>query len=222
MRRSAISLLAAILSSSVLAATPPADPEIPAGAYEPVTAVAKNTTGIAESRGGAVRVRWNQQLLADLGIGEVRPIGKFTLQSELGFDFPMTQESTFRIDGTRAMIHSIVAADGAWIGGFRASGKNGTLSFVNPRMRLQRSPLRIDLVDADGNSDAYLDQVMYEFVDEGRSFRIRSADMRLTPAGAARIGHPDQAGLAIAEIRSLSPMAVLANPQSPDSCADPN
>ena len=95
----------------------------------------------------------------------------------------------------------------SWLGGFRLSGPNGTIQLENPTFRLQSNPLRIDLVSADGRVDVYIDQVMYEFVDGGRQFRIRSADLRLSAAGAARIGHPDQAGLALAEVRALDSWA---------------
>jgi hypothetical protein len=82
--------------------------------------------------------------------------------------------------------------------------------------------LRIDLLTQGGEADVYIDQVMYEILDDGRSFRIRSADLRLTATGAARIGRPEHAGLALAEIRSLSPMAVTSASEAPASCADPN
>lgn len=223
MRRSALFLLSSLLALPALAATPPADPKIPEGAYVPVEpGVAKSDTGIAQSRGGAIRVRWNRELLADLGLANLQPLGKYTSENERGFDLPLAKDSQFRIDGTRQMIYSMVSGSGSWLGGFRLSGPNGTIQLENPTFRLQSNPLRIDLVSADGRVDVYIDQVMYEFVDGGRQFRIRSADLRLSAAGAARIGHPDQAGLALAEVRALAPMYVMAKALEPTSCADPN
>lgn len=226
LRTSSYLSIAVLLSASsgAFAATPPADPVVPQSLYATPSVPLVRLPGAdrAITRGGALRLRWNNELLADLGLGRVEALGEWTTQSEAGFDLPLTKDTRFDVDGTAKTVYAVAGGKGGVLGGFRFVGGAHELTWTDASFAVRPGDaLRIDFRGADGTAPFYVDRLMYEFIDGGSAFRIRSADLRLSAELATRLGHPEAADTAIAELRLLAPLAARDTAAVPKSCAAP-
>ncbi len=215
--------VAALCSLSAVAATAPADPVPLQALYAAPAAPWSRASGpeYAITRGGALRFRWNQQLLGDLGIGEASAIGGPSAVSERGIDFQLSPDSHFEIKGSTEVAHEVASGEAMLQGGF--SFAKIALNWQNPRLTVRGgAEARIDFLSDDGEVWFYADRLMYEFLDDGSSFRLRSADLRVSAALAQLLGRAEAADLAVAELRLLASVVQRATAAAPRSCADPN
>jgi hypothetical protein len=140
-----------------------------------------------------------------------------------GFDVALTGTSRFDLVGNGLSIDALASGAGGIAGGFRLSGRAGVFDWSAPRFVLRPGDAaRMDFVGADGSVWFYADKLMYEFVDDGKSFRIRSADLRITEEFAERLGRPDAANALAAELRILAPVAARSGSAVPKSPGNPN
>ncbi len=206
------------------AATAPADPIAPTDFHAPLTRI-KTLSGDqprAVTRGGAVRLRWNHALLSEFGITQVQGLQTNAAPHEKGFDLALTTGSSFAIDGGGIVIDAIAGGGGQLAGGFRLSGRAGEFEWASPRFVVRPAEaIRIDFVGADGSVWFYADKLMYEFIDGGKNFRIRSADLRITGELAQRLGRPDAENALAAELRLLAPVSARSA-ATPKIGGDPN
>lgn len=215
----------ACASTLALAATPPADPVAPSDFHAPVTRIKAldRDDARAVTTGGAVRLRWNHQLLSEFGLTEVQALRSNVVNRVQGFDLALTRESSFAIDGSGNVIDAIAGGGGQLAGGFRLSGKAGAFEWGAPRFVVRAGEAtRIDFVGDDGSVWFYADKLMYEFLDGGTSFRIRSADLRISAELAQRLGRPDAEGALAAELRVLAPVTARSSAAVPKAPGDPN
>lgn len=153
---------------------------------------------------GTVGVRWNRDLAADLGLtlgaAQARHarIGAddhefFDLQSAGSLDFNV------RSGNLDAFVGGSLQAAGGYAIDSRAGGRIDLTNFrLVPRVGAPVPTL--DVMGADGKAWFYLDRVMYELIDGNQRLALRTMDLRISPELAQRIGHPEVADWAIADV----------------------
>ena len=86
-------------------------------------------------------------------------------------------------------------------GGYVLKTASGDIDLTDFRLKTRAdNPLVLDLVGADGKAWFYVDRLMYELVDDNKILAVRAMDLRVSPALANRLGHPDMADWAIADM----------------------
>lgn len=222
MRVRVVSILSAtvavVLASTAFAATPPADP---------VDAVdqlrAQELSGWdgrldrVITRGGSVQFIWNDDLLGLIGLQRAGD------PAQRSVTMPLGEASRFDVDARRDSVRGIAGGEVGLAGSIAFSTARERIVVEAPRLVVRPGDaLRIDVMGRDGQVLLYVDRVMYEFLDGGQRFHIRSADLRVAPALAARIGHPEAADLAIAELKVMADVVERAGGTEPYACGDPN
>ena len=153
--------------------------------------------------GGTIEVRWNRDLAGDIGMHiasarealpglSMRGRDRFTVRRAGSIEFHVEGGYFRGFDGG-----SLQAT-----GGYSIELNNGDhLDFVDFRLVPSASdPLILNFVGNDGQVWFYIDRLMYELLDNDTKLSVGAMDMRISPELAKRIGHPETAGWAIADL----------------------
>jgi hypothetical protein len=153
--------------------------------------------------GGTVGVRWNRDLAQDLGL----TIGPASARhAELSWYehevFDLRQAGSLEFDVRNGNLRGFVGGSLQAFGGHVIETPSGRIDLTHFRLvpRLGSSPPLLDLVSADGRAWFTIDRLMYELIDDKQRLAVRTMDLRITPELAARIGRPEVAGWAIADM----------------------
>ncbi len=210
--------VAVVLASNAFAATPPADPVDDVDQLR-----AQELSGWdgrmdrVTTRGGSVEFIWNDDLLGILGLQRAGD------PAQRSVTVPLGAASRFDVDARRESVRGIAGGEVGLAGDIVFSTGRGRIVVEAPRLVVRPGDaLRIDVMGKDGQVLLYVDRVMYELLDDGQRFYIRSADLRVAPALAARIGRPESVDLAIAELKVMTAVAARAGGSEPYACGDPN
>ncbi len=156
--------------------------------------------------GGTVGIRWNRDLAGDLGLkigaAQARHAELSGLEHEL-FDLQSVGSLDFEVRGGN--LRGFVGGSLQARGGHVLDAASGRIDLTNFRLvpRAQQAagtPPVLDLVSADGAAWFYIDRLMYELIDGKRRLAVRTMDVRITPELARRLGAPEAAGMAIADM----------------------
>ena len=218
-----LSGLSLLLCTSTHAATAPAEPLDPNDLLQPPAAplLTAATDGRIEARGGEFVFVWNDDMLRDLGM---RRSGASPSGEQRSERVPLTGDSSITAGLRGKGLRPLTSGNGGLAGSFRFTGRDGkTIDWRTPRFTVRPGEaLRFDFQSTDGRVLFYADRLMYDLVDGGKSFQIRSMDLRLAPALAFALGHPEFADIAVAEIKALMPVVSSVAGDSPKACGDPN
>jgi hypothetical protein len=216
MRRSAVFVLLSLPALSAGAATRPAGPVPESATASPQTASALSPARTVRVRtgGGTVSLRWNDDLLRDLGISRVAGAKSDRFDVASG---------RIELDVIGASVVQLAGGDIALDGNSRFRTRAGVIDWTGARgvVRDGKQP-RIDFAGSDGVVLFYLDSMMYELVAAGKSLSIPTADLRIAPALARRIGMPEAAGMAVADFSLLAPLVDASANTMPKAPGDPN
>ena len=157
---------------------------------------------------GTVGVRWNRDLAGDIGLTLGTAVAR---QGAIGPDdhefFDLSASGSLDFNVRSGNLHDFVGGALQARGGYVIASKAGAIDLSNfslvPRMGAKVPTL--DVVGSDGKAWFYLDRVMYELIDNNQRLALRTMDLRISPELAQRIGHPEVADWAIAD------MVVTAN-----------
>ncbi len=156
--------------------------------------------------GGEVGMRWNPELLSDMGIRVERTSGKLEGLSWRQHERFAVRESgslEFRVHNNN--LQAFVGGSVQARGGYVLKLPDGEINLTDFRLRTRAdNPLVLDLVGADGKAWFYVDRLMYELINDNHTLAIRTMDLRVAPALAERIGRPQMANWAIADMQLLS------------------
>jgi hypothetical protein len=174
------------------------------------------------ARGGDVQLRWNLELLAELGLQRTKSVDD-PRSADRSSNAKLTADSTLDLALDQAGIVGVTGGAGQLLltDSIRLQGA----AFDWSALRLVVSPgdnARIDLHDADGNIFLYVDRIMYKLTDARRMLVIRSADLRMTAQFAARIDKPQFAGATLAQWTSKMPLEMVRTAAAPSACGAPN
>ena len=152
--------------------------------------------------GGDLGFIWNEDLLRDIGMAiksragvgaaDARGFAAVPLSGQTGLSFAVTRTNFDHFTDGRLSLR----------GGFRLRTPDGELSLVDATLRPRAGDAQtLDLVDAEGRTWFYLDKLMYVVSDDGRVVEVQTMDLRLHADLAARLGKPQVAGWAVAQLR---------------------
>lgn len=153
--------------------------------------------------GGTVGMRWNRDLAGDLGLRFSQAAGRHAELSWFDHElFDLNRGSTLEFDVRNGNLSRFVGGTLQALGGYTITTRDGgSIDLNNFRIvpRPGDTPI-LDLVSADGRAWFYIDRLMYELIDDRQRLAVRTMDLRITPELAQRIGHPEVADWAIADM----------------------
>ncbi len=151
---------------------------------------------------GTVGVRWNRDLAGDIGLVVGAANGRHAQLSWHDHEmFDLGRTGSLEFDVRNGNLRSFIGGSLQARGGHVIDSASGRIDLSNFRLVPRRGGTPIlDLVSADGKAWFYIDRLMYELIDDKQRLAVRTMDLRITPELAARIGHPEVAGWAIADM----------------------
>lgn len=179
-------------------------------------------------RGGEFKLRFNHDLLDLFGVSIRAPrptagqhvedleFSVFSVRTSDGLVFNAPEGGFDRFVGGLLRIE----------GGFQVVLPDGEiLDQRDVQLRVSRhNPMHLELVGADGHAWFYLDHLMYKMIDDYSGFYLRTADLRVSPMLASRIGAPELLNAYVAEVKMT--LEVTNRPAGFDPeglrCANPN
>jgi len=153
--------------------------------------------------GGTLEVRWNRDLAKDLGLTISKPSDalpglsqrgrdRFSVRANGGIEFHVVGGYFRGFDGGKLQA----------VGGYTMRLPNGEMVDYTDFSLVAnaKDPLVLDFVGRDGQVWFYVDRMMYELLDHDSVLSVGTMDMRIAPAFAQRIGHPEVADWPIADL----------------------
>ena len=188
----------------------------PAWAAE--SAPAASTSADWAAWGGTVGMHLNESNLRSLGIeidsrssklarNSARLTDGLNVRRALGSElFALRESGSIQFRADRGSFDQFLGGSLQSRGGYTLALKDGSaIVLVDFRLRPNaENPRWLDVVSGDGKVWFYVDKLMYELVNDNQVLAIYTADMRATAALAERTGHPEMAGLPIADLEILT------------------
>jgi hypothetical protein len=153
--------------------------------------------------GGEIGIRWNPDLMVNMGLSLEAPSGKIATQDPDRHDwFELRESAGLEFHVANASLKQFTGGSLQMRGGYVLRLPDGDrIDLRNLTLRVRASdPKILDIVSGDGKAWFYSDRVMFEMADEGRTLAIRAADVVMSEALAQRIGMPEAAGWELADM----------------------
>jgi hypothetical protein len=154
--------------------------------------------------GGQIGVRWNHDLLANLGVSVAdAPAGKLATQDfRLHEWFELRQSGGVQFTVSNASLRNFIGGSVQMRGGFVLKLRDGsTIDLRDLTLRTRKDGSNVlDLVGGDGKVWLYSDSLMFRLADNERGLEVMSANIRMSQLLANRIGVPDAAAWNLGDI----------------------
>ena len=173
--------------------------------------------------GGDIGIRWNQDLLDNLGV-HPQASGQTTQQDmRQHVWFPLRQAGGLQFSVRHDALQAFTGGSLQMRGGYVLNLRDGSsIDLRNLTLRVNaKNPMILDAVSGDGKTWLYSDHVMFELLDDRRTLAIQAADLRVTPALAERIGAPEAAGWAVAAMAATTQVNIEGSNEQPDRVCSP-
>ena len=175
--------------------------------------------------GGQIGVRWNRDLLANLGVTVAdAPAGKLATQDfRLHEWFALRQSGGLQFTVSNAALRKFVGGSVQMRGGFVLRLRDGsTIDLRDLTLRTRQDGSNVlDLVTSDGKVWLYSDSLMFRLADNDRGLEVKSANVRISPLLANRIGVPEAAGWNLGDIAMNTEIFVQGADLSPERVCNP-
>ncbi len=186
--------------AGALAAAPAFAADAPAAqAARPAAAKLQTWT----AGGGNVGLRWNRDLASDIGLTITATAGKL---AQPGWDnhemFELRSAAALEFEVRNGNLSSFLAGQLQAQGGHVIDSASGRIDLTNFRLVPRRGgtvPI-LDVIGPDGTAWFYVDRLMYRLAADGSVLQVPTMDVRISPALARRIGQPEVADWAIADM----------------------
>jgi hypothetical protein len=155
--------------------------------------------------GGSVEVRWNRELMRDLGIG-ITTLGKPQRLGKEGERFALDRGAALRFRVDKGYFRGGTGGALRAQGGYLLQLGDSQLSLRD--FRVVPAGSGFQLVGADGRAWFQVDRVMHEITHADSALEVPTADIRITPALARRLGQTFLSGWAVGQLRFEAPVAV--------------
>ena len=175
--------------------------------------------------GGQIGIRWNRDLLSNVGVtvGNA-PAGKLTTQDfRLHEWFSLRESAGLQFTVANASLRRFAGGSVQMRGGFVLQLRDGSsidLRDLTLRARTDGSNI-LDLVSGDGKAWFYSDSLMFRLADDERGLEIMSANVRMSPALANRIGLPEAASWNFGDIAMNTRIFVQGADLAPERVCTP-
>lgn len=173
--------------------------------------------------GGEVGVRWNRELLEALGITLQAP--KQRLE---GLDwreherFDVRRAGSLEFHAQNGNLSDITGGSLQARGGYvLALNDGGNVDLTDFRLRPKADDsMVLELVGSDGKAWFYIDRLMYELIDNNQTLAVQASDLRISADLANRLGHPEAANWAVADVNLTSEILTAGSGgQAPEGTA---
>lgn len=198
-KRQVLSLTALALAMVAALGHPTANAKSPAG---PVLAPVSAKTQHWSAWGGSVGVRWNRELAADIGLRLAPAIGRHPALSWYEHEtFDLRQAGSLDFSVRNGNLHAFIGGSLQARGGYLIDTPAGRIDLRDFRLQPRGgSSMLVDLIGSDGKAWFYIDRLMYELIDDRQRLAVRTMDLRISAELAQTLGHPELAGLVIADM----------------------
>ncbi len=168
--------------------------------------------------GGTVGLRLNISNLHSIGItikskpgalaaGSARLTDGLNVPQAAGIDlFGLRESGSIQFQAARGSFAGFLGGSLQARGGYELALEDGSvIPLVDFRLRPNAgNPMWLDVVSGDGKAWFYIDKLMYELVRENHVLAIYTADMRISPELAERVGHPEMSTETVADLEILT------------------
>ncbi|MGH8171980.1 MAG: hypothetical protein ACREPX_02460 [Rhodanobacteraceae bacterium] len=174
--------------------------------------------------GGQLGIRWNRDLLSNLGVTVAAPTGKLATQDfRLHEWFNVRESAGLQFTVSNSALRQFTGGAVQMRGGFVLNLRDGSrvdLRDLTLRARTDGSNI-LDVVSGDGKVWLYSDSLMFHLADNDRQLAVKSANLRMTPALANRIGVPEAAGWNLGDIAMNTQIFVQGDDLAPNRVCTP-
>jgi hypothetical protein len=152
---------------------------------------------------GSIGLRWNRDLAGDIGMRITAGAG---LLAAPGWDnhemFELQTSDSLEFDVRNGNLRAFLGGALQARGGHVIESRSGRIDLTDFRLvpRVGSAVPILDLVGADGTAWFYVDRLMYRLATDGTVLQVPTMDLRITPELARRLGHPEVADWAIADM----------------------
>ena len=154
--------------------------------------------------GGQVGVRWNRDLLANLGVTVAdAPAGKLATQDFRRHEwFDLRQSGGLQFTVSNSSLKKFIGGSVQMRGGFVLKLRDGgTIDLRDLTLRTRKDGSNVlDLVGGDGKVWLYSDSLMFRLADDERGLEVMSANIRMSQLFANRVGVPEAAAWNLGDI----------------------
>jgi len=172
--------------------------------------------------GGQIGFRWNNDLLSGLGItlatdGAVKaPVTGTHADFRVHTWFDVRQAGGIEFLVSNGALDSFAGGSLMARGGYVLTLRDGSkLDLRNATLRVRANdPNTLELVGGDGKAWFYVDRVMFQLADDNRILAVRVADLRISRELANRLGAPDAADWAVADLSLYAQVNVVGSDNS--------
>lgn len=157
--------------------------------------------------GGDVGIRWNRELVRDLGL-RLQSVASSTARD--GSDrFRAEPAQALRFDVDNGYLRGFAGGALRVRGGYTLRIGDDTIDLREFRLvpAADGRSLRLDIVDARGVAWFHVDRIMHELFDAQRALAVSSSDIRVSTRLAQRLGQPEVAGWTVGELQLDLPVA---------------
>lgn len=153
--------------------------------------------------GGDVGVRWNRDLATDIGLHIGAAVGKTGVSPRGGFvRFAVQPIGSLKFSMRERHFQGFRDGTLRMHGGYQINFSGGQIDLIDFRLVPRAdNPLILDIVSADGEAWFYCDRLMYDMPGADDMLHVRTMDVRISSSLAARLGQPEVAGWAIADMQ---------------------
>lgn len=169
--------------------------------------------------GGSVQLTWNDSLLSLLHIEKSPAIESPNLTTAASDQLQLSSASTLVASVSGQSVQRIEVASLAVEGGYRLTTATRIVSLESFVLRKRPGMETIfDLVTQYGEVPFYVNNMLVEPTVDGKSIRVRSMDVRISPWLANLLGKPEVIGWPVASMRVTASIATGSPSPLRESC----
>jgi hypothetical protein len=175
--------------------------------------------------GGDIGMRWNRDLLTNLGVDVgTTPEGKIAKQDfRLHEWFAVRESGGLQFTVANAALREFTGGSLQMRGGYVLKLRDGSsIDMRNLTVRVRPGSNNVlDIVSGDGQVWFYSDRLMFRLSDDDRTLLVKAADVRISERLANRLGVPESAGWEVADIAMNTQIYVQGADLSPGGECSP-